>query len=146
MSRKTLYQLGPPKHQGDAFSRRHPPMAVKNRAKIFAPFAALPPYARALNNCREEAVLVKPPEISEDAAAQINASLTKLLIRLKKEQSVSACLSYFKFSTPAAGSYHTCRASIVKTDAAAKTLTFMPQSQNIPRTVAFSQLCWLDLD
>ena len=30
-----------PAHDGDAFSRRHPKMAQLNRAKIFAPFAAL---------------------------------------------------------------------------------------------------------
>ena len=31
-----------PSHDRDAFSRRHPKMSLQNRAKIFAPFDALP--------------------------------------------------------------------------------------------------------
>lgn len=40
--------LGRPTHDGDAFSRRHPKMAQLNRAKIFAPFAALSGYDEAV--------------------------------------------------------------------------------------------------
>lgn len=37
-----------PRHDSDAFSRRHPPMTICHRAKIFAPFAALKGYDQAL--------------------------------------------------------------------------------------------------
>ena len=36
-----LLRLHRPVHDGDVFSRRHPKMARLNRAKLFAPFAAL---------------------------------------------------------------------------------------------------------
>lgn len=39
-----------PTHDGDAFSRRHPKMAQLNRAKIFAPFAALSGYDEAVRS------------------------------------------------------------------------------------------------
>ena len=39
-----------PAHDGDAFSRRHPKMAQLNRAKIFAPFAALSGYDEAVRS------------------------------------------------------------------------------------------------
>ena len=42
--------LGRPAHDGDAFSRRHPKMAQLNRAKIFAPFAALSGYDEAVRS------------------------------------------------------------------------------------------------
>ena len=42
--------LGRPAHDGDAFSRRHPKMAQLNRAKIFAPFAALAGYDEAVRS------------------------------------------------------------------------------------------------
>ena len=39
-----------PAHDGDAFSCRHPKMAQLNRAKIFAPFAALSGYDEAVRS------------------------------------------------------------------------------------------------
>lgn len=146
MSRKTLFQLGPPEHRGDAFSRRHPPMPVRDRAKIFAPFAALPPYAKALTHCREKAVLVKPPEISEDAAAQINGNLKKLLFLLKNNQKVPVDLAYFVFTDESTGYIESCRAHIIQADAAAQTLTFIPRNQDAACTISFKQLCRLELD
>ena len=46
-----------PKHQGDAFSLRHPPMSLADRAKIFSPFAALKGYEEAIDRAAEESVL-----------------------------------------------------------------------------------------
>jgi hypothetical protein len=146
MNGKTLYQLGPPEHQNDAFSRRHPPMAVKDRAKIFAPFAALPPYAKALNRCQKKAGLVRPAEILEDMAAQIDTNLKKLLFLLEKSQNVPVALSYFIPVSGTSGVVKSCRASVLQADAADRTLTFVPQNQTAVCTIAFSQLCRLDLD
>ena len=42
-----------PKHDGDEFEARHPKMTRENRAKIFAPFAALKGYEEAIDNTAE---------------------------------------------------------------------------------------------
>ena len=39
-----------PVHVGDDFEARHPKMSRENRAKIFAPFAALKGYEEAIDN------------------------------------------------------------------------------------------------
>jgi len=39
-----------PVHDGDEFEARHPKMTRENRAKIFAPFAALKGYEEAIDN------------------------------------------------------------------------------------------------
>ncbi len=38
-----------PVHDGDEFEARHPKMSIENRAKIFAPFAALKGYEEAID-------------------------------------------------------------------------------------------------
>lgn len=38
-----------PVHDGDEFESRHPKMSIENRAKIFAPFAALKGYEEAID-------------------------------------------------------------------------------------------------
>ena len=42
-----------PQHDGDEFEARHPKMSLENRAKIFAPFAALKGYEEAIDNASE---------------------------------------------------------------------------------------------
>ena len=39
-----------PVHDGDEFEARHPKMSRENRAKIFAPFAALKGYEEAIDD------------------------------------------------------------------------------------------------
>ena len=42
-----------PIHQGDEFEARHPHMSRENRAKIFAPFAALKGYEEAIDSASD---------------------------------------------------------------------------------------------
>lgn len=42
-----------PKHIDDDFSRRHPSMSIKDRAKIFAPFDALRGFDEAIDEQKE---------------------------------------------------------------------------------------------
>ena len=42
-----------PVHNGDEFEARHPKMSRENRAKIFAPFAALKGYEEAIDDTAE---------------------------------------------------------------------------------------------
>ncbi len=48
-----------PVHVGDDFEARHPKMSRENRAKIFAPFAALKGYEEAIDETGRVHV---PPE------------------------------------------------------------------------------------
>ena len=45
-----IVNLERPAHDGDVFSRRHPKMARLNRAKLFAPFAALSGFDEAVKS------------------------------------------------------------------------------------------------
>ena len=51
-----------PVHNGDDFEARHPKMNRKNRAKIFAPFAALKGYEEAID---ETGKIHVPPNVFE---------------------------------------------------------------------------------
>ncbi len=65
-----------PKHEGDDFSKRHPPMALADRAKIFLPFAALKGYEQVVE---ERTVLYDHEKgLSEDLMVEINDRLREL--------------------------------------------------------------------
>ena len=56
-----------PAHAGDGFSRRHPKMARLNRAKLFAPFAALSGFEAAVR--AKEVAYVPRPRPDADASS-----------------------------------------------------------------------------
>ena len=56
--------LDRPVHDGDLFSRRHPAMTRLNRAKIFAPFAALVGFDERVR--RKEVAYVRKVELDAD--------------------------------------------------------------------------------
>ncbi len=43
-----------PRHDGDEFEARHPHMSREQRAKIFAPFAALKGYEEAIESSSQQ--------------------------------------------------------------------------------------------
>lgn len=47
---KDIIDKSRPEHNGDDFEAKHPHMSRENRAKIFAPFAALKGYEEAIDN------------------------------------------------------------------------------------------------
>ncbi|MBP5331193.1 MAG: hypothetical protein J6Y89_05020 [Lachnospiraceae bacterium] len=50
---QAVYEKGKPVHSAlDAFSIKHPPMALSKRAKIFSPFDALKGFSEAIT-CKE---------------------------------------------------------------------------------------------
>ena len=53
-----IIDLDRPIHINDRFVIKHPPMSIENRAKIFAPFAALKRYNEAI----DEASVVNTPD------------------------------------------------------------------------------------
>lgn len=62
-----------PVHDGDLFSRRHPAMTRLNRAKIFAPFAALVGFDERVR--RKEVAYVPKVELDADEEWELNRRL-----------------------------------------------------------------------
>jgi hypothetical protein len=82
-----------PRHNGDAFSRRHPPMAVSSRAKIFAPFAALKGHDQAL--ARQKRHMAPLRLLADEERLAINRRLQHLCSLLNNGQSPMLKLIYF---------------------------------------------------
>ena len=66
-----------PSHFNDDFSRKHPPMTMLNRAKIFAPFDALTGLGDAIS--RRCIITVPPDELSEDQKAILDQRMSILM-------------------------------------------------------------------
>lgn len=81
-----IIYLDRPVHNGDLFSRRHPKMT--NRAKIFAPFAALVGFEDRVRN--KEIEYVARRELSEEEQSYLN----KVLNRISRGDRVS--VKYFE--------------------------------------------------
>ena len=65
-----------PVHDGDVFSRKHPKMSQQNRAKLFAPFAALVGFDERVY--KKEIVYVSKHELDADEEWELNHQLYKL--------------------------------------------------------------------
>lgn len=81
-----IIYLDRPVHNGDLFSRRHPKMT--NRAKIFAPFAALVGFEDRVRN--KEIEYVARRELGEEEQSYLN----KVLNRISRGDRVS--VKYFE--------------------------------------------------
>ena len=88
-----------PTHDGDVFSRRHPKMARLNRAKLFAPFAALSGFDEAV---RAKQTPYVPRRIEDaDALRALNLALTRLYRAtrtgaLARQNRIRARVEYFE--------------------------------------------------
>ena len=91
-----------PMHDGDLFSRRHPKMARLNRAKLFAPFAALSGFDEAV---RSKQVPYVPRRVKD---AEEMRALNRALARLRqatrtgalaRQNRVRARVEYFQVCT-----------------------------------------------
>ena len=68
---------GRPRHRRyDAFWIKHPPMSLRRRAKIFAPFDALAGFDEAIAG--KEVLYCKRRDLSEEEAENLNHSLSAL--------------------------------------------------------------------
>ena len=81
-----IIYLDRPVHNGDLFSRRHPKMT--NRAKIFAPFAALVGFEDRVRN--KEIEYIARRELGEEEQSYLN----KVLNRISRGDRVS--VKYFE--------------------------------------------------
>lgn len=87
-----------PVHNGDLFSRRHPAMSPLNRAKIFAPFAALVGFDDRV--LRKEISYVSKVELDADEEWELNRRLGILHgltanSRLSRANAVDITVEYY---------------------------------------------------
>ena len=115
-----------PVHDGDVFSRKHPRMSQQNRAKLFAPFAALVGFDERVH--KKEIVYVSKHELDADEEWELNHRLYKLHCltansRLARANMVSVSIEYFAVCTDeendaylVKGQYKTVTGVVLKVD------------------------------
>ena len=82
-----------PEHRGDDFSIRHPKMRREDRAKIFAPFAALSGYS---DRAKTRERITRDKELSENSVDEVNTALQIIVRRLSANERVKAEVTYFE--------------------------------------------------
>ncbi len=124
-----------PTHDGDLFSRRHPRMSQLNRAKIFAPFAALVGFDDRVH--RKEKVYVPKHELDADEEWELNRRLYDLYCltansRLARANSVSVSVEYYEpcndeenDAYQVKGQYRTITGIVVRIDPHEQCLTLL---------------------
>ena len=96
---RDIYLHGRPRHQKyDAFWRKHPPMPVSKRAKIFAPFDALAGFNQCIENKR--VLYTTKKDLSDSEKAGLNSCLTELAAcirngRARTRNRPAATIEYF---------------------------------------------------
>lgn len=115
-----------PVHDGDVFSRRHPRMSQLNRAKIFAPFAALVGFDERVR--KKEINYVSWHELDADEEWELNRRLYELHrltanSRLARANLVCVSIEYYVVCTDAEndaylvkGQYKTITGVVLKVD------------------------------
>ncbi len=115
-----------PVHDGDVFSRKHPKMSQQNRAKLFAPFAALVGFDERVR--KKEINYVPKHELDADEEWELNHRLYKLHCltansRLAHANMVSVSIEYFAVCTDeendaylVKGHYKTVTGVVLKVD------------------------------
>ena len=112
-----LLRLHRPVHDGDVFSRRHPRMPQGQRAKLFAPFAALTGFEEAVR--AKEIPYVPKRVLAPEAAAALNGTLN----RLSRSAPARVKVEYFEVCTDKnhdacgrMGLYHTLTGVVRRVD------------------------------
>ena len=127
--------LDRPVHDGDLFSRRHPAMTRLNRAKIFAPFAALVGFDERVR--RKEITYVPKVELDADEKWELNRRLLILHERtanskLARMNAIDIRVEYYAVCTDREndaymekGQYLTVTGRLVKADPHRQELTLI---------------------
>ena len=118
-----LLRLQRPVHDGDVFSRRHPKMARLNRAKLFAPFAALTGFEEAVR--AKEVPYVPKRALAPEEVAALNGTLNRLSrsgpTRVKVEY-FEVCADKNHDACGRMGLYHTLTGVARKVDPVGQTI------------------------
>ena len=122
-----------PVHDGDVFSRKHPKMSQQNRAKLFAPFAALVDFDERIH--KKEIVYVSKHELDADEEWEQNHKLFRLYCltansKLARANMVRVSIEYFVVCTDeendaylVKGQYKTITGMVLKVDPHEQTIT-----------------------
>ena len=122
-----------PVHDGDVFSRKHPRMSQQNRAKLFAPFAALVGFDERVR--KKEINYVPKHELDADEEWELNHRLYNLHClttnsRLARANMVCVSIEYFTVCTDeendaylVRGQYKTITGVVLKVDPHVQTIT-----------------------
>lgn len=100
-------------------------MSVENRAKIFAPFAALRGHSAALAETAEKKLTIRQEELMEDSRNELDEMLSALADRLQRGEHPAVCVSYFvqdKILAAGVGTYQEVEGLAAKLDLNAATL------------------------
>ena len=128
-----IINLHRPAHDGDVFERRHPKMARLNRAKIFAPFAALSGFDDAVKSKQVPYVPRRIKDAEETRA--LNRALEALYCAtrtgaLARQNRVRARVEHFEVCADPNheafgrdGLYHTITGVVWQVDPVNRTLT-----------------------
>ena len=122
-----------PVHDGDVFSRKHPKMSQLNRAKIFAPFAALVGFDERVR--RNEINYVSKHELDSDEEWELSHKLFRLYCltansKLARANMVRVSIEYFVVCTDeendaylVKGLYKTITGIVLKVDQTEQRIT-----------------------
>ena len=105
-----------PEHKDDVFAAKHPKMRRQDRAKIFAPFAALSGHAEQTH--AQERVTVEKIDLSQDAVDEINIAIQEIEEKLDLKETVIAEVIHFvpdEFRV-GEGAYNTISGAVEKID------------------------------
>lgn len=114
----------------------HPPMSLSNRAKIFAPFAALRGHSERLGEEVKKIMRVHKIELSEDEASVLSDKLAKI----KKGMDIT--MMHFLPDAPdsSMGYYVRTSGKIVEMDAIFQKLKIADEDNNAISTVRFDDV------
>ena len=104
---------------------KHPRMSIENRAKIFAPFAALRGHSDAIEETAEKRLTIRQDELMEDSRLELNEALGALAERLQQVEHPVVKVSYFvqdRVLAEGVGTYEELEGTVAKLDAVTQTI------------------------
>ncbi len=102
------------------FLIRHPRMSIENRAKIFAPFAALRGHSDAINDTAEKRLTIRQDELMEDSRLELDEALGAVAEALERKEHPVVKASYFvqdRGLAEGVGRYEEIEGMVAKLDA-----------------------------
>lgn len=104
---------------------KHPRMSIENRAKIFAPFAALRGHSDAIEETAEKRLTIRQDELMEDSRLELNETLGTLAERLQQGEHPVVKVTYFiqdRILAEGVGTYEVLEGTVAKLDSVAQTI------------------------
>ncbi|MCQ2091124.1 MAG: hypothetical protein MJY85_00440 [Fibrobacter sp.] len=104
---------------------KHPRMSIENRAKIFAPFAALRGHSDAIEETAERRLTIRQDELMEDSRLELDEALGALAEHLQQGEHPVVKVSYFvqdRVLAEGVGTYEELEGTVAKLDAITQTI------------------------